>query len=146
MNLQQALQFLNQSSEKLEKSRARLDKACRLVADKISLSEAAKNGDSVKVGDHIYQVTKMQSQSLGSEWFLASMEDSDYRRGFICVEKGHYLHGDFNCWLEPAPRTDKIHFATHASEIVKAFAELWEKRATTNDRAAKNVESVYMEN
>ncbi|MCC6581874.1 MAG: hypothetical protein IT440_15700 [Phycisphaeraceae bacterium] len=142
MNLQQSLQFLNQSSEKLEKSRARLDKACRIIADKISLSEAARDGDNVTVDGRVYQVTRMESRSLGSEWFLASMEDSEYRRGFICVEKGHYLHGDFNCWLEPAPRNDKVNFATHAAEIVNAFAALWEERANTADNAAKSAESV----
>lgn len=111
-------------------------KALRAAVDKIEahLVKTLRVGDSVTVAGRRYSVVR-QSSNVGSADYVqvevrgcgVCEEPCDHAvdwigRGYLESDLPTYLHGDFHSVLYSVTDEERIAFATHAAEILAAFA------------------------
>jgi hypothetical protein len=133
MTLTQAIQALSQSAKARKLSGKRLADAVEELA--IEILDHATVGDAVTVAGKTYHIVRYRS-NVGSAKFLTVEGHDEDLVGIIGGHMGDYLHGDFNCALYYAGLKEKRHFALHAAEIVRAFANLGRKEDAANLAAA----------
>lgn len=143
MTLQQALTFLNQSSQQINNARSRLDKACESLASFIS--EKGLPGERVNVNGRTYEITEKCS-SIGCYRFLGINEEDEYSSCIKSLQDNtdYYLHGNFDIQIDASSRQDKFEFATHAKEVIEAFTKLWQDKSEKFNNAAMNIEQIVL--